>query len=62
MNARRYKDFLMRAFHDTDKSTLDSIAEHLVDCEQAKQMMIAKGYGTAAMKAGAIVRMVPDKE
>lgn len=62
MNERHYRIMIVRAVNGDDGTLLTMIAAHLEDCERAKQMLIAKGYGTAAMKTGDIVRMVPDAE
>lgn len=62
MNERYYRILIFRSVRGGDGTLLTKIAAHMADWEEAKQMLIAKGYGTAAMKAGDIVRLVPDNE
>lgn len=46
MNLIHYRDLIAKAVKD-DGSALDLIAARLADAAQAKQMLHAKGYGSA---------------
>ena len=60
MNARYYRDMIVRAVAAPDGQMLDVIAAKLLDAERAAEMLQAKGYRASAKSISAIVRMVPN--
>ncbi len=62
MHALYYIDLMVRAVTGGDSETLASLGQHLEDCEEAKQILRAKGYGCTGMPVGATARLVPNNE
>jgi hypothetical protein len=68
MNARFYRDMIVRAVLGADPAmsaqvadheTLDAIAGQLVQAEEAVSVLRAKGYGVHGMSVAATARLVP---
>jgi hypothetical protein len=59
MHAGHYRDLIVKAVMDENDELLDSIAAHLAACEQAKQILCAKGYGGAGLPIDGAARLVP---
>ncbi|MCG2586509.1 hypothetical protein [Massilia sp. TS11] len=59
MHPRYYRDLIVRAVENRDDDMLDSIANHLADCEEGKTILRAKGYGLHGMAVAALARQVP---
>jgi hypothetical protein len=60
MRVEHYRDLILRAVKDGDDERIDLLAAHLIDCETAKQLLRAKGYGTAGMSLSSTARLVSD--
>ncbi len=59
MKPIHYRDAVDRAVRDADSSTLSRFATILAECEKAKELLCAKGYGVPGMPIDAIARLVP---
>lgn len=62
MHALYYIDLMVRAVEGGDTETLACLGNHLHECEEAKQILRAKGYGVHGLAIDATARLVPDKE
>lgn len=58
MHKFTYLDVMIRAARENDGALLDQLATHLADCEEAKTILRAKGYGDTGMSVAA-TGMVP---
>jgi hypothetical protein len=58
MHAGHYRDLIVRAVQTENEEMLEAIAAHLADCEHAKEILRAKGYGTTGMSVDAMARLV----
>lgn len=57
------RDMVVNAVNGQDansRDTLDAIVDVLCECEAAKQILRAKGYGVSGMTIDATARLVPD--
>lgn len=59
MNAHQWKAMIIGAVNSPDEDQLDSLAAHLAECETAKSILRAKGYGKAGQTIDVTVREVP---
>lgn len=58
MNLRYYRELIKRVAQE-DGSTLDLLAAHMEDAAQSKQVLQAKGYGSAWSSMTALAAAVP---
>ncbi|NHZ38347.1 hypothetical protein [Massilia rubra] len=59
MKQHHWHDLIVRSVQAKDERTIDSLARHLAECETAKQILQAKGYGTQGQGIEATARLVP---
>jgi hypothetical protein len=67
-NARIYRSVILHAVFGEgaseakvfDVDLLNRVAEHLADCEEAKSILRALGYGSAGMLASEVAATVPE--
>lgn len=59
MRPHHYRDMIIRAVADKDGDMLNRIVGALVDAEDAKRILRAKGYGEAGQTIYAAARLVP---
>lgn len=56
-----YRNLILRAVADEDPTLLTIIVTHFADTEQAKRLLIQKGYGQAGTSMTDMVKAVPNK-
>ncbi|HEX8615653.1 MAG TPA: hypothetical protein VF800_30595 [Telluria sp.] len=59
MKQHHWHDLIVRAVEAKDETTINSLAQHLAECEQAKQILQAKGYGAQGQGVAAVAAQVP---
>ncbi len=59
MNVHQWRDLIVSASRNPDDAQLDSLARHLAECETAKSILRAKGYGKPGQTIDVTVRDVP---
>ena len=59
MRLHHYRDMIIRAVADKDGDMLNRIVGALVDAEDAKRILRAKGYGTTGLSIEATAAQVP---
>lgn len=60
MIPRHWYSLIVRAVESKDSTTIASLARHLAECEQAKQILQAKGYGAQGQGVAAVAAQVPN--
>lgn len=59
MKLRNFRDLIVRAVR-VDGERLTDLALHMRDCERAKQILYAKGYGQPGITVAQLAALVPD--
>ena len=59
MKLRNWRDLIARAV-SADGDQLNDLALHMRDCERAKAILFAKGYGQPGNSVAALAALVPD--
>ena len=59
MNSHQWKALIVGAVNNPDEDQLDSLAAHLAECELAKGILRARGYGKSGQSIDVMVREVP---
>lgn len=59
MIPRHWYSLIVRAVESKDSTTIASLAQHLAECEKAKQILQAKGYGAQGQGVAAVAAQVP---
>lgn len=59
MNIQYWHNLIVAAVESKDTDQLDSLVRHLAACEQANQILRAKGYGMPGQMIHDIARQVP---
>lgn len=59
MNAEQWLPVIVGAVNNPDPDQLHALAQHLAQCEEAKTLLRAKGYGIAGQPINETARQVP---
>lgn len=59
MNIQQWRNIIVRAVEDPSSGLLDSLAQHVAECEEAKTILRHKGYGITGQSVLVTVRLVP---
>lgn len=59
MNIQQWRNIIVRAVEDPTSGLLDSLAQHVAECEEAKSILRHKGYGVTGHSMLVVARLIP---